>query len=92
MFYFRFSADTPYCGTENTNYRKFEERPTDAELDEMAEEFGRLNAEGFEYLVTGWGYDGFDDEDEEVQSLEDYYADCTGTWEEISEEEFEENS
>ena len=34
MFYFRFTADTPYCGTENTDYRKFEERPTDAELEE----------------------------------------------------------
>ena len=53
MFYFRFTADTPYCGTENTDYRKFEERPTDAELDEMAEEFGQLNAESYEYLVTG---------------------------------------
>ena len=40
MFYFRFTADTPYCGTENTNYRAFEVRPTDAELDEMVEEYG----------------------------------------------------
>ena len=92
MFYFRFIADTLYCGTENTDYRKFEERPTDAELDEMAEEFAQLNAESFEYLVTGWGHDNFEDEDEEAEALENYYADCTGTWEEISAEEFEENS
>ncbi len=86
MFYFRFTANTPYCGTENTNYREFKERPTKAELDEMAEEFGRLNAESYEYLVTGWDYDEY--ETEEI--LEDYYADCFGGWEEITEEEYKE--
>lgn len=90
MFYFRFTADTPYCGTENTDYRAFEERPTDAELDEMAEEFGQLNAESYEYLVTGWDDDNFDDGDEKDEALEDYYAACIGTWEEITEEEYNE--
>lgn len=90
MFYFKLTADTPYCGTENTEYCHFEERPTDAELDGMAEEFGQLNAESFEYLLTGWDDDNFDDEDEKAQALEDYYADCTGTWEEITEEEYNE--
>lgn len=92
MFYFRFTADTPYCGTELVDYQKFEERPTDAELDEIAEDLARNNAESFEYLVTGWGGDNFDDEDEEAEAIENYYADCTGTWEEITEEEFEENA
>lgn len=92
MFYFRFTADTPYCGTELVDYQKFEERPTDAELDEMAEDIARSNAESFEYLVIGWDDDSFEDEDEEAEALENYYADCTGTWEEITEEEFEENA
>ena len=92
MFYFKFIADTPYCGTENTDYRKFKERPTDAELDEMAEEFGQLNAESFEYLVTGWDDDYFEDEDEKAEAVENYYADCYCFWKEITEEEFEENS
>lgn len=92
MFYFRFTADTPYCGTELVDYQKFEERPTDAELDEIAEDIARSNAESFEYLVIGWDDDNFDDEDEEAEALENYYADCTGTWEEITEEEFEENA
>lgn len=91
MFYFRFIADTPYSGTENTDYRIFKERPTDAELDEMAEEFGQLNAESFEYLVTGWDEDYFDG-DEKDEALENYYADCTGTWEEITEEEYNEEN
>ena len=92
MFYFRFTADTPYCGTENTYCREFEERPTDAELDEMAEEFGQLNAESYEYLVTGWSDDNFEDKDEEAEALENYYADCYGSWEEITEEEYKEES
>ena len=89
MFYFKFTADTPYCGTEDTDYRKFEERPTDADLDEIAEEFSHGNAESYEYLVTGWNNEYFEDEDEEAEAVENYYADCTGTWEEITEEEFE---
>lgn len=92
MFYFRFTANTPYCGTENTDYRKFEEHPTDAELDEMAEEFGALNAESYEYLVTGWTGDNFDNEDEEAEAIDNYYANFSCMWEEITEEEFEENS
>lgn len=87
MFYFKFIADTPYCGTENTDYREFKERPTDAELDEMAEEFRQLNAESYEYLVTDW----LEDEDEfDEEAVENYYADCYGGWEEITEEEYEE--
>lgn len=92
MFYFRFTADTPYCGTELVDHQKFEERPTDAELDEIAEDIARSNAESFEYLVIGWDDDSFEDEDEEAEALENYYADCCGSWEEITEEEFEENS
>lgn len=91
MFYFKFTADTYYCGTKNIDYREFETRPSDAELDDMAEEFGRLNAESFEYLVTGWDDGNFEDEDEKAQALEDYYADCSGAWEEITKEEYEEN-
>lgn len=91
MFYFRFTADTPYCGTDNTDYREFEKRPTDTELDKMAEEFGQLNAENYEYLVI-WGEDDLDNEDEKAEALENYYADCSGAWEEITEEEFRENS
>ena len=90
MFYFRFTADTPYAGTENTDYCEFEIRPTDAELDEMAENYKQSNAEGFEYLVTGWNGDNFEDNAEEAEALDNYYADCTGTWEEISEEEYNE--
>lgn len=91
MYYFRFTADTPYCGTELVDYQQFEERPTDAELDEIAEGMARNNAESFEYLVTGWDEDYFDG-DEKDEALENYYEDCTGTWEEISAEEYNEEN
>ena len=58
MFYYKITADTPYCGTEMEDYVAFEERPTNAELDEIAEE------------------------------IDNYYADCSGTWVEVSEEEY----
>ena len=86
MFYFRFTAETPYCGTEATDYRIFKERPTDAELDEMAADFGQINAESYEYLVTGWDYDNYETEEEMEEALENYYADCYSGWEEITEE------
>ena len=92
MLYFRFTADPPYTGTELIDYQQFEERPTDAELNEIAEDMAQSNAESFEYLVTGWDGDNYEDKDEEATALEFYYEDCTGTWEEISAEEFEENS
>ena len=80
MCYFKFTADTPYWGTENTAYSQFEKRPTDAELDKMAEEYRQRNAGSYEYLAT----DNFKD----TVVLEMYYAKCTGTWEEITEEEY----
>ena len=55
MFYFKFTADTPICGTEHIKYHEFKERPTDAELDEIAEELAQINAESYEYIITGWG-------------------------------------
>lgn len=83
MYYFKFTADTPYRGTENFDYRKFEKRPTDAELNEMAEEYGMLNAGSFEHLAIGWY-----DKNIDFEALKSYYAECTGTWEEITEEEY----
>ena len=90
MFYFKFTAETPYCGTEATDYRIFKERPTDAELDEMAEEFGCWNAESYEYLVTDWLEDEDEFDEEMEEAVENYYADCYSGWEEITEEEYKE--
>ena len=94
MFYFVIVADTPHAGTRMEDYRAFEERPSNEELDEMADELCELNAESYEYLVTGWHGDYFeeDEEEEKEQALQDYHADCYSGWREISQEEFEENT
>lgn len=93
MFYYKFVADTPYCGTEDEIYMCSERELSKTELDEMAEEYARENAEGYEYLVTGWDDEIIEDmsEDEITEMIENYYADCGCSWEKITKEEFEEN-
>ena len=94
MFYFKFTAETPYCGTDVEEYRKFTTRPTDAELNEIAESMKQDNAESYEYLVSGWDDENFEgmSEEERQEELDNYYADCYGGWVEISKEEYEENT
>ena len=92
MFYYRLTAQTPFCGTDNEYYYSFEEEPSRGELQEMAEQLARENGESFEYLLTGWDDDEFDDPDEKQEALDNYYADCYCEIEEISKEEFEENT
>lgn len=94
MFYFKFMAETPYCGTNVEEYHKFDEMPSQAELDEIAECLCRDNAESYEYLVSGWDDENFEDmtEEEQQEEIDNYYADCYCEWEEISKEEYEENT
>ena len=96
MKYYKFIADTPFSGTENTHYVSFNRQPTEKELEEYAESYRDANADDFEYLVYGWDADPVGDgemtQEEYDESMENYYADCSCEWEEISREEFEENS
>lgn len=94
MFYYKFIAETPYCGTEGEKYVCSKEKLSQTELDEMSEEFVRENAKGYEYLVTGWDDEYTDgmSEDEIYELIENYYANCSGSWEEITKEEVEENT
>ena len=88
MFYVKFTASTPYCGTENSYCQAFENRPTNRKLEDYANEFCTSNAEGFEYLITGLDYDNYETEEEMEEALNNYYADCDCYFEEISEEEY----
>ena len=92
MFYYKITVDTPFCGTECEDYIASKEELTPAELDEMAEELCRNNAEGYEYLVSGWNDEMFEgmSEEEQTEAIEEYYASCDGSWEQISKEEYEE--
>ena len=90
MRYFEFKANTPYTGTESTDYYAFEDNVTTEELERLAGELNEQNASGFEYMVTGWDDDEYEDEDERQEALDYYYADCFCTYREITKEEYEE--
>jgi hypothetical protein len=92
MRYFKFTSSTPYCGTEHTTYEYFHDDVTEKELEDYADEEARQCGESFEYLVVGWDNDEFDDEEEREQALEDFYADCYCTYEEISYEQYREEA
>ena len=87
MRYFKISCGTPYCGTDVEDYFKAETRE---EAEDHAEELSRLNAEGYEYLVSGWDDENFEDltEEEQQNEIENYYADCYYIVEEVSYEEY----
>ena len=93
MHYYKITTATCYCGTDSEHYIASQEPMSKEELLETAEELARENAESFEYLITGWNDENIEDlSEEEVQELLDnYYADCSYEYEEISKEEYEEN-
>lgn len=85
--YIKFIVGTPYTGTEDTIYEIYSGDTTDSFLNEILEEYINDNAESYEYLATGWDEE-FDDEEEK----DNYYADCGGYWEEITKEKFDEEN
>ena len=86
--YFKIVVDTPYCGTREEEYVELN---TMDEAIAYAQDLCRNNAEGYEYLATGWDDDYFDTEKERDEAIEDYYADCDWCVNEITEEEYFEN-
>jgi hypothetical protein len=66
---YRVTCYTPYCGTDTT-YWVFADHEGDIP-EETLNEWVMENAEGYEYLVTGW-----DEDFETEEEREDYYADC----------------
>lgn len=87
MKFYEVTLNTPYCGTESIEYISAE---TQRDAEERAEEMLQIHAEGYEYLVTGWDGERFDDEEKMEMALENYHADCSFELKEISEEEFNE--
>lgn len=81
MRYFKFTVDTNICGTENTIYEKFEDNVSQEELEQRGQELATENAEGYEYLVLGWGVDP--DTEEEQEEIDDFYASATYEYEEV---------
>lgn len=92
MFYYKFTASTEFCGTECEEFHTFENKPTENELNELAGQIAHDNAESYEYLVTGWDDENVEDlsEEEREELLNNYYADATCSYKEITKEQYEE--
>ena len=90
MRYFKFTADTNICGTEDVSYEEFENDVTEEQLNDWATDKAQENAESYEYLVIGWGNEEITEEEQE--ELDFYYENATCGWEEVSFEEYQENA
>lgn len=93
MVYIKFYADTPYCGTSDIEYRKFEEMDSDL-FETMAQELGNANAESYEYMAEDdVDPDAFATEDDYdiacAEAREAFWEDCSYGWEEVTKEEYE---
>lgn len=94
MIYIKLWADTPYCGTSDVEYHRFEEMDPDL-FDVIAQEFGTTNAESYDYLAEdNVDPDDFETEDEYdvacSEAKEAFWDDCSYGWEVVTEEEYEE--
>lgn len=89
--YYKFTASTPYVGTEDEYFEKFENEPTETQLSASAATYKDTTADDYEYLVHGWGAEEPEDEEElEMweEELELYRYECECSYEEISEGEY----
>lgn len=95
MFYYKFTADTPFAGTRERIYESFEENPSDDYLISIADDLAQNQADSFEYLVFGCNSSPEDEgitQEEWDAEIEDFRADCYCYFEEITEEEYNENT
>ena len=90
MKYFKFTVDTDICGTKDEIYEEFENDISQKELEQRGQELATENAEGYEYLVLGWGIEP--ETEEEQEEIDEFYANATYEYEEVSKEEYEENT
>ena len=104
MNYYRFTASTPYAGTDNDFYLMTLEPLTQEEIDKYCAEYVQEVAEIYEYIVEN-EVDESEFEDEETGEIDEeaykeevstmlhwYYENCGCECEEITEEEYYEES
>lgn len=84
MRHIHFYGDAGYYGTDYHIFDVFPAETPDEFLEATAADYARDNADGYEYLDTGWDND-FEDED----AREAYYENVTGYWEEVTPQEYE---
>ena len=97
MIYVKFIVSTEYCGTENEIFLAYEDGTPESSIEIDFLERARENAENYEYLVTGWNDENYeeDEEEERQEDLKQYYEnaeDYYSNWEYITEEEYKEGT
>lgn len=90
MTYYKITTSTPYENTQKDFYFSSSESLSEMELDNIAGEVTRKNAENFEYLLTGVNYEKINGKSKKQieKELDDYYSECEFEYCEISHEEF----
>lgn len=89
MRYIHFYGTNGYCGCDYDEYLEVEDDTPAKEIDRYSEEFAYEWAESYEYVARGWDSD-WESEDERNSYYEDAFSNAN--WEEITEEEFFENT
>lgn len=94
MYYYKFTSETPYCGTEQEYYYGSPIPLKEKEIEDMMDGYANDAYEDYLYLLTGWNDENLEGlSDEEIdEMLENFRADCLCVCEEISEEEYLENT
>ena len=94
MYCYRFTSETPYVGTETETYYGSPVPLTEEEIEDMIDYFANDAYEDYLYLLTGWNDENLEglSEEEIDEMLENFRADCLCVCEEISEEEYLENT
>ena len=88
MKYIKYTLYTPYGGTDEEGYARFHDDDSIEYIEATLQSFALTNGESYEYLVTGWDDDMFEDEEEREAALESYYEDCGFDYHLISKEEY----
>lgn len=96
MRYIKLFAEAPYAGCSTEEYYAYPDDFTDEMLNDAAEELGNDHCSAYEYIATRGieeeDYATFDDYDLAMEeATDDYWADCSYGWVEVSYEEYEEN-
>lgn len=99
MKYIRFYATTGFCGGDTEEYWAFKKEINEKEMDKYADELVHTNGDSY-FDLERFGYapdrDEYDSEEEYEEALAEaeewYWEDCSGGWEYISKEEWEENN
>lgn len=92
MKYIKFTCSNGYCGCDEEFYETFNDDVTEDEIEDVGEDLLN-NLYGFYEPDDRFvNEEDFDTEEDYLDACDEYSAECSVSWEEISKKEFEENT